>query len=52
MSHEDQAVLSYLIGISSIIGIHPFTVRSTIEHLELFQVLVDRFFRVHMIVLT
>jgi hypothetical protein len=50
--HDDKAVLSYLIDINPIIGIHPLAVSSTIEHLELFQVLVDRFFRIHPIIPT
>jgi hypothetical protein len=51
MRHDDKAVLSYLIDISPVIGVHPLAVSSTIEHLELFQVLVDQILRIHPIVL-
>jgi hypothetical protein len=52
MRHDNKAVLLYLIDISSVIGIHPLAVSSTVEHLELFQILVDGIFRIYTIVLT
>jgi hypothetical protein len=52
MRYDDKVVLLYLIDISPIIGIYPLAISSTIEHLELFQVLVDQILRIHPIVLT
>jgi hypothetical protein len=41
MRYDDKAVVSYLMDISPVIGIHPLPISSAIEYLELFQVLVD-----------